>query len=64
MAGNPGLHVRVTRTVTYGYTEPFFDEDGVKDIEATLTDTVRFRDPQYTDFYETKTDVVVTEATQ
>jgi hypothetical protein len=64
MAGNPGLHVRVTRTVTYSYTEPFTDEDGINDLEATLTETVRFRDPQYTDFYEAKVDIVVTEAEQ
>lgn len=64
MAGNPGLHVRVTRTVTYAYTEPFVDEDGVRDLEATLTDTVRFRDPQYSDYYESDTHVLVTEATQ
>ncbi|WP_020142256.1 hypothetical protein [Terracoccus sp. 273MFTsu3.1] len=64
MAGNPGLHVTVTRTVTYTYVEPFVDEDSIHDLEATLTETVRFRDPQYCDAYDTTTSVLVTEATQ
>lgn len=64
MSGNPGLHVTVTRVVTYTYIEPFFDEDGVRDAEATLAETVRFRDPQYCESYDSGVDIRVTEATQ
>lgn len=64
MAGNPGLQVSVRRTVTYSYREPFVDEDSVRELEQTLSDTVRYRDPQYSDAYDVQTEVHVTEAVQ
>lgn len=49
---NPAFHVDVVHTVTYCYNEHFTDEASVRELEESLKDTIKFRDPQYAHHYE------------
>ena len=59
MAGNPAFHVDVVHTITYCYNEHFVDADSVRELEESLKDTIKFRDPAYAHSYTHETKVWV-----